>query len=479
MSKHWLQFRDIRVLSFAGIFKGKKAEVVYPEGFKPQYELDPNNGIVIFFPPEARYVEASGDQGTGKTSFLSLIRDSMGAKFFPHLINQQDKDRKYDETFERDGKLYRVKATRTQFDIYELIQDPETKELKREANGEPMGVRQKEPKELLQKIIGPVGISPMEVVAMKPDKQVEWIRKVVNLSDDQLQLEAELAEKIKKTYADRTKANNETNRLQQELDRSDYYKNYEQWEEYLAKNSFDNIDQELKDVNSRYQEYRHREGRMYDLDRHKSECEGNISRLEEQIRQLQLKIEQERKTWQACEKEVDEISLYLEENRSVVIEYENISNRVKESQEYNRHSIMFSEVKRNLSLYNQCSDEAIRLNNKLAELREVKKKFHADITPRVEGLEIFVPDEEEKREGIYYNGRPLNMVCESDNWKWFTAVAKEAGIKVICVENVSSLGTDSINQFNEFIQDGGFVFGTRMDRQTKDLRISFYNKMPV
>jgi hypothetical protein len=478
MSKNWLQFRDIRILSFAGISKGQKADIVYPEGFKPSEEIDPNNGIVIFFPPDARYIEASGDKGVGKSSFLSLVSEAAGAMGFPRFINTKDKDKKYDQTIQLGEDWYRIKATRTQFDLFKLVLNPDGT-IQTDAKGEPVGVRQSKPKDLLKKLIGPVGKSPIDVAAMKPDEQVKWIRTVAALNEQQQAFEKELNGRIKETYDARTKANNETNRLHTALENNGYYKDYEGWIAKFKEAKFENMEAEVERVTKAHAEYTGKQQELADLTDTQNDLQSDITRIEEEIKRLQLQLNTKKEEWKSNDAKRDQLQNYLEDNKQIKDDFANISQKVAEAQQYHIDKANFEHMVRDLNSYNHFSGEATRLDGKLTELRELKKKFLQDVTPKVEGLELFIPDEEETREGLYYNGLPLNMVCESDNWLWHGELSRVLPIKIIHVENVTSLGTETVEKFNEFIQAGGMVFGTRMERGQRDLRITFHTKMPM
>lgn len=481
-SKNWLKFLSIQWFSFAGLFKGQKVDVVYPEGFQPKYEADPEQGIVVFFPPEHRFVEASGDQGVGKSSFLSMVKEAAGHLALGRFINRKDDNKKYIEEFEStDGRLYRIVATKTQFDLFEIIRD-ETGEPMKDAKGRTVTSRVGTPKEMVQRMVGPAGKSPMEVAAMSPDKQVEWFRSVVKLTKDQLDFEADLKKNIATTYNQRKNANAKTNELTKVLGANPYYKEYEKWLAHFTEgntNRYKNVDQEIKEVQQRHTEYQDKVRRSQDLHDAKQQKASEIEEIQEEIKRLHLKLADCQQEYVKIEDEIQQVDLYLVEKKKVVEEYESSTQLVREASEYFQQKAQFDNMVLLLKDYNTNSDLAVNLDGKLVELRNLKKKFDVDVTPAIEGLEVVTPTEEDKREGVFYKGLPLEMLAESEQWEWYTQLAKCCGIRVMYIENITSLGSGSIAKFNEFIEQGGYVFATRMDVEQKNLRVSFSTKVPT
>lgn len=481
-SKNWLKFLSIHWFSFAGLHKGQKVDVTYPEGFEPKYQPDPENGIVVFFPPEHRYVEASGDQGVGKSSFLSMVKEAAGHLALGRFINRKDDSKKYTEEFETpDGRLYRVVATKTQFDLFEIMKDENGNSLK-DPKGREITSRVGTPKDMVKKMVGPAGKSPLEVAAMDPAKQVEWFRTVVKLAPDQLALENELKNNINTTYEKRKKANAKTNELTKVLENNPYYREYEKWMNFFNEdntNRYKNVDQEIKDVQQRHSDYMDQHRLSLELHETKQELANDIENIQEQIKRLHERLANTQQEYVKVEDQIQKVDLYLVQNKTVLTEYESSTQLVREASEYFQQQGQFNAMIEKLQEYNTASDLAINLDGKLEELRKLKKDFDVSVTPAVEGLEVVTPTEDDKREGAFYKQMPLEMLAESEQWEWYTQLAKCCGIRVMYIENISSLGSGSIAKFNEFIEQGGYVFATRMDVEQKNLRVTFSTKVPT
>lgn len=478
-AKNWLRFFSIQIFSFAGIFKGKNVKIEYPEGFKPTHEIDPHGGIFILFPPDHRYVEASGDQGTGKTSLKYLFMEAAGHITLDRFINKKDDDKKYEQTFEGvDGCLYKVKATKTQFDLFEIKRNSEGV-IEKDNRGRQIEMKSPKPKELVKKLVGPAGISPMEVAAKKPEEQVEWFRTVVSLSPEQKKFESELNANIMHTYGSRKTHNAKTAELQKLLENNEYYKEHEKWINYFKTTNFDNIEEDIKNVQLAYSRYSENQHKNFELNDKIKNTATEIEQVEENIKALQARLQRLQNSYKELQDENEKVELYLLENKSIVQDNENVMAKVKEASEFNAKKQAFESMVKLLEDYNRVSDTAINLNSQLEEYRELKKRFLAEVAPKVEGLEIITPDDEDPRHGAYYKGSQLEILCESEQWEWYTELCKQVGIRVMYIENVSSLGSGSIEKFNEFILNGGYVFATKMDREQKDLRITFNTKIPA
>jgi hypothetical protein len=481
MAKHWLKFMDVRLLSFAGFFKGKQAEIIYPEGFTPSKdEFDPDGGIVIIFPPEHRYIEAAADQGTGKTSWLNFLKESTGAKMVQKWFNTTDNTRNYERTFVgKNGKHYRVKATKTEFNLFEMQRTEDGEDYQRNHKGVIYEQKVPDAKNMLVELLGPPGLSPMAIAEKEGKEQVEWLKSLV-MNDPQLKkAEFDLNKDIKTTYDTRTKVNQEVKRLAQVLESNAYYKEYEGWKKYFNETSFDDIKEQIQTARKNYDQHREMETNLSQLKEDVSNWERECREIEEQIKMLQNKLTAKKEAIEEVQVNITDIDAKVLENAHVVETYNQITDKVEQATVFNAKKQSFDQMENTLQEYNHQSDESIRLTNRLDQLREAKQKFIASITPDVPGLEVFIPDEEQKKEGLEYNGKPLNMLCESDQWEWFTPLCKACGIQALYIENVSSLGTGAIEKFNEFIQEGGYVFGSRMDRSVKHFRLTFHSKIPL
>jgi hypothetical protein len=205
----------------------------------------------------------------------------------------------------------------------------------------------------------------------------------------------------------------------------------------------------------------------------------DIESTQAEIKRLQEKLANLQQWYATSEKALEEENLYLLNNKNIVTEYENSTSLVKEATEYKAKKQEFYSMLVNLEEYNKVSDEAINLDGKLTELRKLKAKFNAEAIPDIPGLAVYTPDEEETREGAFFKDMPIGMLCESEQWEWYVPFAKACKIRVMYIENITNLGSGSIKQFNEFIEQGGYVFASRMDVEQKNLRITFNTKIPT
>jgi hypothetical protein len=169
MSKNQLRFITLGVTAFAGLTKKKKVKVEYPENFDISKELqgaNPDDGLVIVFPDGYNYVQLEGDQGVGKTSLIKCLQEATGGLALPSAINQDENDKRYNDRFwGQDGFLYQLKVTKSTITL-ERIDTEEDGTPKKNAKGKEISSIVKEPKSVLQKIVGPAGMSPMDLAVI-------------------------------------------------------------------------------------------------------------------------------------------------------------------------------------------------------------------------------------------------------------------------------------------------------------------------
>ncbi len=494
MSKQ-IKLVSLGVQSYAGIDKKKKAEIDYPSGVDISDEMkkvDSENGIVLVFPENFRYQQSEGDQGTGKTSLLNSLLEVTGNILAPNAINSIDQDKKINLMLEGlDGHLYNVRTTKSTYVIERIDTDEEGKPIVNE-KGKMQKAEIKEPKSMIKKIVGPAGISPQWLRDMKPGEQVVWLRSLYTLDPEVLKTEAKIKTDYETNYKARTSAGNEHKRFKALVDASPYYGEYTRWEAYFASTNFDDVETKFKDAQEAYTQYQRYEmglNQLKDVTLANAtndvlRAEGDIETIEKQIKELQKKLSEAHDAKQkkveakiAVENRITDGDKWITDNKAVKETYEGFSEKIKEATEFKGKKQEWETLLSNKKQMDHFSDERIRLTNRLDEMAKIKKELISQFSPAIEGFEVCIPDEEEKREGLFYHGKPLDQLAESELWELATQLWQELNVQMVFVENISSLGTGAITKFNEFIEKGGYVFATVMNRAEKNLKITFQSKI--
>lgn len=502
MSK--LNFLNLHVLSYAGISKKSKAKIQYPKdapGITDEFlkeKVNAENGIVIFFPPDYPIVQLEGNQGLGKTSLANAIVELGGGDAPVNAKNTDDNDKKvYARFYGKDGNLYDVSITRSGVTLYQIETNKDGKPALSQ-KGKETRMEVSSPKTKLAEIVGPTGISPLRVAELEPKKQIEWIRSLYKLSQEALEFESDLNQKLGEAFKARTDAGRITKEKDAALKENDYFKNREEWQNKLIQE--DGAEDESQRIANQNSEYINAQAGLQQLREHTlpyanqritttddaiiekqvkiTELERQIALLKADIGKLESLKERQVEDRKRTEKRIADGEKWLKDNKHIPEAYANISKKMQEKADRKMHKAEFDRMLQLEKEYNHFSDEYVRLTNKIDEYRAAKRKFIEQFSPEIKNFEVCVPDDEERREGLFYKGKPLSHLSESQQWEWFTMLCKQVNIQIIVVENINSLGSDSIAKFNQFAKKGAYIFATMMNRAEKDLTITFNMKIP-
>lgn len=486
--KKQLRYVALSVAAFAGITKDTKVKIEYPEGAAPEplKGIDKDNGLVIVFPNGYNYVQFEGDQEVGKTSIIECIKEAAGGIASSDTVHQgvdeegkPKADKKYLEKFYgTDGGLYELRVTKTTIALEQIELDEDGNPVLDKKGKEIRSIR-KEPKTLLQKIVGAAGISPMTLKEMNGGQQVKWLRSLYNLDLEVETFEEKLKQDFNTTYQSRTSANREYDRYAKILSDNEYYKKYEEWQKYFEAVTFEDLKASVDGVIRKKNTYDQALIRVEAIKDSIEKINIDIEDFEEQIKSIMSKIAVKQ---QAKEVELEKLKIglqFIEANKEAPNEFIAITDKIKETDNYGAHRVNFDNMVNMKKTMDHNADEKIRLTSRLDELAKTKKDYVKKFSPVIPGFEVLIADEEDKREGLFYKNKSLAILAESELWELATQLWKELNVKIIYVENVSSLGSGAIQKFNEFLSQGGcYIFGTKMNRAEDNLKISFHTNIP-
>lgn len=434
-------------------------------------KIDKSDPVIIFFPEGyGGLMEAKGDEREGKTSLLLGLASVFGLPLPSNAVNKKDNDIKEELTFEKDKKTYRVKLLKNRFELSTLIDEK--------------WATLDSPKKMLATLIGPVAQSPMFLKDYDGKKQIEWLRSFFQFSQEQLNFEKELDAKIKDAYDKRRNANRDLKKVEATLSTNDYYINRVAWKKKIndfkpgdAKKKIDEVGKSHAIYNNSIAEQKRLELFIPQLENDIVFIDEEIKELEEKIKSLHLKKENKGVELAQASERLTKFEKYIEDNKGIVKEFADISKISKEQSDMAVHKQMFTQMELEEKNSNSLHSEAIRLEKLLDEHKKLKKNFIAEFTPDIKGLEICIPDDEDPREGLYYNGMTPPELSESELWGLMTLLLQKLKVKILMVENIASLGSKAVEIFNKFIKAGGYIFASQMDRDLKDLVVTFYEKI--
>lgn len=486
-----LRFVTLGVSAFAGIGPNTKVNVEYPKDFditKELTEVEQKNGLVIVFPKGYNYVELAGDQGVGKTSLIECLKEATGGLAGENTLHQEKTpegeivlDKRYKDRFwGTDGNLYSLKVTKSTITLEQISVDPETGEPVLNAKNQEVASIQKTPKSLLQQVIGPAGISPMKLKGMNGAEQVKWMRSLFTLSVEAQKMEIDIRQRYDKAFADRTKVNNNYKVTETLLEKNDYYQKMEQWQTYFDTTKLETLQEAVNDVVTRKNLFDNATKALPEVKQQKVTADRELVDLKEELRKLNERIKAKEEAIVILNTRIEKGDQFLEENKNVTAEHEALKDKIQEAADYNLHKQNFDDVMEEKKRFDELGDQKIKANALVDELLQLKKEYIKSFTPDIPGLEVCIKDEGDTREGLFFNGKKLDILAESELWQLATQIWKALGVKIIYVENVSSLGTGAVEKFNEFLKTGGaYIFGTKMTRGEDNLKISFHNQIPI
>lgn len=460
MSTNSIKLVNFTVKSFAKIDKSNPVIIVWPS--------DDNKNISLF----------TGDQAVGKTSVISAFAAACGLPLIQNAINKVDNDRKVSFEFIRNGNTYKVTITKTRFEIETLVGDKWAK----------LG----SPKTVLQDALGPVGQSPMFLKEYSGEDQIKWLRSFYQLSESQAADESKINTDIKTAYSAKRDAKRMLKAIDLKLNANQYFINRAEWDKKIEEHK--NADQEkISNIQTKHTHYIKSKEALENLKLEVGRDENEMSLLDSEILELEEKLNAKKKL--RLEKSESTVTKkerikagesYIEENKFIIEEYNQIESIVKERADMASHEANYNQmltiVQEQLD-YTEKFDENSR---KLEEYRKSKIDFIKTITPAIEGFEVCVPDQEEeenetegaeKREGLYYQGKSVSELSESELWSFYLLLLKAMNIKIVIIENISNLGSGAIDMLNYYASEGGYIIASEMKREEKSLKITVTNKI--
>jgi hypothetical protein len=491
MSKEQIRLVSLGIQSYGKIDKATKSEVVYPLDLTPDLQnLDPDGGVLIVFPEGYHVALFEADQGRGKTSAMTAIREGFGNIAAPgNAVNTIDNDKRFKyRVWGKDGIFYEIRGTKSTYVVEEIVTD-ENGEPKLNEKGKEIRKEPKRPQATILAALGPSGVDPNTLKEMKPAEQVAWIRSLYSLSTDALKLEVENNTKRKQAYDSRTVANNKHKLYTGFVEQSPLYARWKagaaKLEEHFAQTIFDNVEKEVEEDQKKYQDYQRYETGLNTLRTNHENTGNEITRCKNEIEELEkklalLKKEQEARVFEneKLHSRILEGEKWLEDHKKVVEDNNNAIKKIQDANTFRNERKEFNILVENKKQMDHWETESQRLTSIVLACDKWKKDFVKTFTPDIPEIEICIPDDDDKREGIFFRGATSEKWSESEAWEVASMIWEKLGIRIIFVENVTSLGSGAIEKLNHFANHGGYIFGTMMNRAEKNLKITISNQLP-
>lgn len=428
--------------------------------------IDQNSPVIIHFQPNKPIIKFSGDNHTGKTSTMTAIMYLMGAAFnfdTKNFINLSDDKLDAKLEFEYNGDKYIVSATKSRITLKKEYE-----------NGTYVSLN--EPKTVLRKIFGNLGISPMSLKEMDGRKLIDWFRKTFSENEgDTHAKETKLINGIKELELKRRYVNRDIQMLKGALETSPLYQNYE---ESLKRFS--------KPIDAKKEKKK-----LDELQIKKTEFDKAKSALnhlkevslkeEEEIKDLEARLKEAKERHKQTMERIKNGEEYINKNKNIEKDYElaynEFMNITKLISEYNEWKNVLEKEK----YYNELLQASMEADGLIDNLRNQLRELTKSYLPKVDGLEIKINTgiDNTEEEGIFYKNKSFAQLSESELWDLFIEhIWPAKGVHFIFCENISSLGSDVINTINKLVKEKkATIFATEMQRGKKQMEITISNKI--
>lgn len=397
---------------------------------------------------------AKGDQGTGKTSWLTAIQGLFASSFDikeQNFINNGNLNAGFE--FEFKGNEYKVTWTKSQFKL-------QKKELN-ELTDKVVWREELSPVATLKNIIGYIGTSPMALKSKDGAKQVEEIRKALSVAPEIQQQEKQLFATFNVAKESRTSANREYDRLRKALDANPLYLNWEESElKFAEQKNSETEKKKIQDLEARKTQYKLAEQEM-------SSLRLKETNLSEEIEEMEMRIQQKKIELMQVNERINKDSVFIEENKGIVQEYANAQELYLNIERYLAEQREWQDVIARKKEMDEYQELVIGFDAKKDELKKQLLEIGKKGLPDINGLEVVTSADIDGREvGVYLNGKNAYQLSESELWGLFLEIWGTQNVNYVFVENISSLGSHAIDILNDLAAKNVKIFASLMARGT-------------
>lgn len=423
--------------------KLKKLEVTSFAG------ISPHSPIVLDF-TQSKFVHVSGDQGVGKTSLINALLVACGqlSKADKDFVNLESGN--IDINFDFIGKdrlPYNVRCTKSTFKLtYEGESVPE-------------------PIAKLTELLGVVGVSPMDI-KNKPLKDiVKWLSSYSNKSAEDYERDMKkFKDAIKAARDTRAAANKSAKGLGEWLSQEPLFQNWNTSEKKYQKRP------DIKELSEQHTAAGVRSDKLL-------RAEEKLKNFKTRKTQIQEQIDNLNKEMAEVDEAIEKGSEYVTTNKSAKKDYDEIKEKYDNAYRDLSAFNMWQQVKDKKKDKDEFETAAKNADDSEKATLQKVKDLQAEILPDIKGVELVTEDsiEDGKKisEGLYWEGRNVAQLSESEWWSIVMLIWKKYRVKIVVIDNYSSLGSGAEELLQKLVKDGAYVLAAEMDRKQKSLQISY------
>lgn len=402
-----------------------------------------------------------GDQQTGKTSTLRTLMYLMGVAFnVKELINIKDQTLDTNLKFSYQGSDYHVIASGTRLT------------LKRHYKDKDRWIPEGMPKETLRTMFGNIGVSPMFLKDLPGKKQIQWFKETFGATKETNDKEQKMQADLDKVFAQRRDVNRMIKDGQGWLNNNDLYVDYEKNQKRFATPiSADKEKKKFEELHVKKQEH---DKAVNTLDSLRSNREATLRRME----QLRQQLDAEAKSLSVVEKRISDGEQYISQLNGVEKEFEQAQKSFLNISKIIAEQSQWKEVLKKEKELDDYEQTVVIATDKIDQLRRELLELSSTYLPKIKGLEIRTKqmsiDNGDEDEGIFYEGKSLAQLSESEIWDLFMLIWEKKSVFFVFCENISSLGSEAVATLNRLVKDKkAQVFASEVDRKKKEMEITF------
>jgi hypothetical protein len=418
--------------------------------------INPNSPVIIDF-TESKFVNVTGDQGLGKTTLINALLVACGqlSKDNKNFVN--DDTGKIDINFEFVGKdrcNYSVRCTKSKFELTydgEALPEPVTK---------------------MKELLGVVGVSPMTIKNEKLNIIVKWLSTYSNKSPEEFEKElAKHKDNRKKAMDTRAAANKSYKALKETLENDPMYNDWEGSEKrYAQEVDIKDLSKQLQEAGNKSDKYIRAEERVKSLKQERPNLVTRIENIKKQLLEAENALIEQDKSIVSGEE-------YLTNNKQDKTNYDSVKKKydtaAQDVVDY-KHWQTVKHNKIDMDEYETISQNA---DAKEKEIAQAIKDLQADILPDIKGVEMYTEDTVEDgvtyKEGLYWKGKNVAQLSESEWWEVVLEIWRKYKVKIVVIDNASNLGSKAHERLEKLANDGCYILAAEMNREQKTLSISY------
>lgn len=432
-------------------------------------KFDGANGPFVIDFTKSKMVGLMGDQETGKSTMEEMIllnAAAIGGKGITEIVEAL----KNKKTGVLDTELEFVGNDRAD---YHVRNKNGVLTVKREGDRTEGGA-----KELLRKVFGVTGMSPMAVKNGDIDDIIDFLASYSTRGVDEFKKDMLANKKGQEQYKKaRASANKSAKGIREYLigegimnDKGEIIEKV--WKEneskYKTKIDVKKLSTAFEEANKAYNLYQSGNEKLTRLRNDKKSIENQIAALQKQLAIVEADIVKGEK--------------FMTENKKAKEVYDAAKlaydNAAKEVVAYDK----WKDIKTKKAELDEFEDLATKADSKEKDLIKKQQELQWEVIPDIRGVEIVLEDTHEdegvqKKAGFYYKGLNSRQLSASEWFGLVMQILKKNKVQFLVVDDISQFGSKFMETLNGLVESGCTVLYSEMDRTIDELTVVYNPKV--